>query len=239
MRVTFLAHSGFLVELSDAALLFDFWQETLPPLPRGKPLLVFVSHGHEDHFAPRRIFPLDDGSREIVYLLGKGISLGAGSRRRWALPQDTAAKCRIVRGGEVLEPLPGLSVETLRSTDAGVAYLVTAGGIALFHAGDLNWWHWEGEPPADNAGMAANFRRFLSPLRGRRIDLALFPLDGRLQAAEGWGLRALLETADVRAVIPMHQWGDFSPTARFLAANPQWQDTLLPVAAEGQCWEFP
>ena len=33
MRVTFLDHSGFLAELSSAALLFDWWKGELPPLP--------------------------------------------------------------------------------------------------------------------------------------------------------------------------------------------------------------
>ena len=41
MRVTYLAHSGFLIELSAVSLLFDWWKGSLPPLPEGKPLLVY------------------------------------------------------------------------------------------------------------------------------------------------------------------------------------------------------
>ena len=48
IQVTYLAHSGFLVELDSAALLFDWWKGTLPPLPEDKPLLVFASHRHEE-----------------------------------------------------------------------------------------------------------------------------------------------------------------------------------------------
>ena len=48
MRVTFLAHDGFFIELDQVCLLFDWWKGVLPPLP-DKPLLVFVSHRHEDH----------------------------------------------------------------------------------------------------------------------------------------------------------------------------------------------
>lgn len=50
MRVTFLAHDGFLIELDSVCLLFDWWKGALPPLP-DKPLLVFVSHRHADHFS--------------------------------------------------------------------------------------------------------------------------------------------------------------------------------------------
>lgn len=45
MHVTFLDHSGFLVELPGLTLLFDWWKGDLPPLPSG-PLLVFASHRH-------------------------------------------------------------------------------------------------------------------------------------------------------------------------------------------------
>ena len=69
MRVTFLDHSGFLVETGTAALLFDWWKGTLPDLAPGVPLYVFASHAHPDHFDPR-IFALDDGSRDIRFLLG-------------------------------------------------------------------------------------------------------------------------------------------------------------------------
>ena len=129
-------------------------------------------------------------------------------------------------------------MEALRSTDAGVAYLVTAEGQTIYHAGDLHWWHWEGEPRTDNANMAVNFRHFTEPLRGRRIDLAMVPLDGRLKAAEDWGLCRLLELADLRTVLPMHQWEDYSPTERFRQRHPRWARRILPVTHEGQSWEL-
>ena len=36
MRITFLAHSGFFVELDSMCLLFDYWRGELPPLPEMK-----------------------------------------------------------------------------------------------------------------------------------------------------------------------------------------------------------
>ena len=64
-RVTFLDHSGFLVELPNVTLLFDWWKGELPALRPGVPLLVFSSHRHEDHFKPE-IFALDANA----FLLG-------------------------------------------------------------------------------------------------------------------------------------------------------------------------
>ena len=100
-----------------------------------------------------------------------------------------------------------MTVETLPSTDEGVAWFVTAEGKFIFHAGDLNWWHWEGEDKAWNANMAADFKRYTEPLRGRCADLALLPLDPRLGVPYAyWGLLRFLELMDVRRLLPMHQW---------------------------------
>lgn len=178
MHVTFLDHSGFLVELPGLTLLFDWWKGDLPPLPAG-PLLVFASHRHPDHFDPR-IFALDDGQRDVRFLLGKGIRLTDRNREKWGLSEKAAADCRVLSGGESAFPLPGVTVEALPSTDEGVAFLVTAEGRTVFHAGDLNWWHWEGEDPGWNRNMEVDFRRYAEPLRGRKIDLAMLPLDPRL-----------------------------------------------------------
>lgn len=234
IRVTFLAHSGFLVEGADRCLLFDWWQGELPPLP-DKPLTVFVSHRHEDHFNPR-IFTLDDG-RDVRFVLARDIKLTPRNRERWNLSEETAEKCLALGGGETLAQ-EGLMVEALHSTDEGVAFVVGWDGLTLYHAGDLNWWHWAEEDSAWNRNMECSFKRYMEPLRGRRIDLAMVPLDPRQGEESGWGLAYLLELADVRRVLPMHQWEDFSPTARFCSTHPDWADRITPIARCGQSFEW-
>ena len=236
MRVTFLDHSGFLAELPSAALLFDWWKGELPPLP-DKPLLVFASHRHPDHFDPK-IFALDDGRRGIRFLLGKGIRLTDRNRARWSLTDGTAEKCLILSGGERAEPLPGVTVETLSSTDEGVAFLVTADGQTVFHAGDLNWWHWEGEDPGWNRNMEVDFKRYAEPLRGRRIGLAMLPLDPRLGDDGFRGPKYFLDLADIRRFLPMHQWGDFAFTERFLSEYPRFTDRTVGIRRTGQMFVF-
>jgi len=231
MHVTFLAHSGFLVETEQCVLLFDWWKGELPPLP-DKPLTVFASHRHTDHFSPR-IFTLDDPARDVTYVLSRDIKLSANNRLKWDVSEETAARCRTLGGDEALS-LPGMEVETLRSTDEGVAFVVTCGGKVIYHAGDLNWWHWAGEGDAWNRNMECNFKRYLEPLRGRRINLAMVPLDPRQEAAEDWGLLYLLAVAQVERVLPMHQWEDFSPTARLKSRHPELTETILEITGNGQ-----
>lgn len=236
MRVTFLDHSGFLVESDSAALLFDWWKGELPAIKPGVPLYVFASHVHPDHFDPR-IFALDDGGREARFILGHDIKLSSRNLARWGISPETVEKCRNLRGGETLE-LSGVFVEALPSTDEGEAFLVTVDGRTVFHAGDLNWWHWEGEDKAWNNNMAANFRRYTEPLRGRRIDLAMLPLDPRLGEDGFRGPRYFLETADIRRFLPMHQWGDFGFTEKFLARCPEFGPRTLSVTEEGQVFSL-
>ena len=115
---------------------------------------------------------------------------------------ETAVKCRRCGKREKFAADFGVTVETLPSTDEGVAWFVTAEGKFIFHAGDLNWWHWEGEDKAWNANMAADFKRYTEPLRGRCADLALLPLDPRLGVPYAyWGLLRFLELMDVRHLL--------------------------------------
>ena len=236
MRVTFLAHSGFLVELPSVLLLFDYLGAGLPALP-DKPLLIFASHRHEDHFTPA-IFPLDDGSRETRFLLGKDIKLSQRHLEQWGVSSETAGKCLCLGGNETASPLSGVTVETLPSTDEGVAFLVTCDGQTIFHAGDLNWWHWEGEPKDWNRNMEVNFKRYCEPLRGRRLDLALLPLDPRQERDGFRGAKHFLETAEIRRFIPMHQREKFAFTDDFLAQYPQFRSVTEKVTEAGQIFTF-
>lgn len=232
IRATFLDHSGFLVELADVCLLFDWWKGALPPLPE-KPLAVFVSHRHEDHFSPA-VFSLADGTRPVRFLLGKDIRPTEKNRARWGLTDETLSLCSFLGGNEHAEVFPGVTVETLPSTDEGVAFVVGACGRTVYHAGDLHWWHWEGEDKAWNRNMEVNFQRFLRPLEGRHIDLAMVPLDGRLEDAFDWGLAYFLAHTDTDTVLPMHQWGQFALTERFCALHPELAPRIRPVTAPEQ-----
>ena len=233
IRVTFLEHSGFFLELNTICLLFDWWKGNLPlPLP-DKPLLVFASHHHPDHFQPA-IFSLNSKHRTVQFLMGKDIRLTPSHLKKWGVSEDTAALCHRLGGNQTITPLPGVHVETLPSTDEGVAFLITAEGHNIFHAGDLNWWHWAEEDPAWNADMADNFQYDLQPLEGRAIDLAMFPLDPRLGVDGFRGPAYFLAHTHTAQLLPMHQWGDFAFTTQFLESHPAFGKIVLPITKVGQ-----
>jgi len=227
MRITFLYHSSFLVELEACTLLFDWYSGDFPDIDRSKPLYVFNSHHHGDHYSPE-VFRL--GMENTWYILGSCIRLSAKRKAAFAIDEDHVFR---LGGGRTLE-LGGLHIETLTSTDSGVAFLIEAEGKTIYHAGDLHWWHWEGEPDPWNPDMARKFQSYAEPLRGRRVDLAMLPLDPRLGEAGFWGPRYFLELADIRHFLPMHQWKAYDFTDAFLKAYPQFADRTIPITGPGQ-----
>lgn len=196
-RIVFLAHSGFLVELSDCVFLFDVYRDPRGAAERAlsgaKPVYVFVSHSHGDHFNPR-IY--DWADRAAGYFVHEDCR-----------PRRTVSSVRLMRPGDRLDG-PELTVSMYGSTDEGGSFLVRCGGRTFFHAGDLNWWHWAGEPDEDNDAARDAYFQELDSLDGAAVDVAFFPVDARQAVAREWGVTEFLRRVDVKELlVPMHAFG--------------------------------
>lgn len=206
MKVTFLGHSGFLVELERVCLLFDYWQGALPEPAAGKGLAAFASHAHRDHFNPE-IFAYGARWDRADFVLGNDIRLSARRRAEWGLKDEQVHRLGPDQEGEFQQ----VRVRTLRSTDAGVAFLVEAEGRTIYHAGDLNWWVWAGESQVDNDAMTAAFQREVAKLEGIPIDLAFLTLDGRQKQDAYRGFDYYMRRCRIQKAVPMHSFGDYGP----------------------------
>lgn len=195
MRVTYLGHSGFLLEMEDALLLFDYYQGSLPEMDPEKTLFVFVSHVHYDHYNPD-ILKLRRQRQNIWYLFSDDV------------PMPDEQKQVIRLSPEEERRVNGIRVRTLPSTDEGVAFWIEYHGIVIYHAGDLNWWHWEGEPKSWNRNMEVNFKREIDSMKGRKIDIAFVPLDPRQEEAYYMGMDYFIKNVGANEIYPMHFWGE-------------------------------
>lgn len=210
MKICYLGHSGFLVETESARYLFDYIRGELPEDGEDRPLFVFASHFHGDHFDPR-IFRDPVPSQAKAYILGDDVRTQCHSQCRPFTDRILWAKA-----GDTLSLPGGPEVLCLDSTDSGVAFLVRDPEGAIFHAGDLNWWHWEGEPDEDNQWMAKTYCLEIDKLKEENIQLAFVPLDPRLEEAAGYGLEYFLRTNSCPYVFPMHFWKDYSVIHAFI-----------------------
>ena len=222
MKVTFLGHSGFLTETDDMYLLFDYYKGELPEMDPDKKMCVFVSHAHYDHYG-KEIFRLREKFGEIRYILSSDISA----------PQEEDILS--VRPNENVETL-GLQIRTLRSNDEGVAFLVKDKDRTIYHAGDLNWWHWEGEPEEYNKMMRRSYQSEVNKLQKEKIDLAFVPVDPRLGEQYCWGLDCFMKRTDTKRVFPMHFWGTYDIFDRLMLekCTKEYQDRIVRIEREGQ-----
>lgn len=202
MKITFLKHSGFLIKTDYYQLIFDFVEGTLPALDTKKQTVFFVSHRHGDHFS-KRIY---DYQNQASYVLSFDIT---------DLPQNNF----IVLEAHQKKNWRGLQIETLRSTDEGVAYVVSVEGKTIYHAGDLHLWLWEAEnkqEEQENLQMQQRYTHEINRLKGRDLDVAFLVLDPRQEKEGVVGMQQFLSKIDVKHVFPMHQWKKFDFVDTFL-----------------------
>lgn len=184
MKITYLYHSGFIIELKNHLLLFDYYQGDLPKLNPNKPLYIFVSHVHHDHYN-QAIYDIKHPN--ITYIID----------------------CNIDNIGIKVSPgkdykIDDLHVKTLLSTDEGVAFVVKVEDKYIYHAGDLHWWHWDGEPDEDNNYQAITFKNEINKIKDITFDLMMIPLDPRLEKSTSWGMDYILTHVNAKYVLPMH-----------------------------------
>lgn len=220
MNITYIGHSSFLVETRSCYYLFDYYRGRLPALDKKKPVLVFFSHAHQDHYNPQ-IFSLlqEQGVEQITAVLANDIS-----RRRYP---SGGVECIRVRHDETYELPWDTGLRTLLSTDSGVAFLLTCPEGTIYHAGDLNDWVWEGEPEQENRQMTGSYRHEIQKLKDIFIDVAFVPLDPRQENYYAEGMLYFLKTVKVKKVYPMHYWDKPEIIDRFLAEYPQYRDQVV------------
>lgn len=215
IKVTYLDHSGFVVVLPEVITVFDYYRDPANALPRllkeyeDRPIVFFVSHSHADHYTPD-IFNMAQNRRR-VYIVSNDVPANG---------IDSRLEVQGVSPGDELENLPGdLRIKVYGSTDRGVSFLVTArDGRTIFHAGDLNYWHWNEEATPAEVRKAYNeyvkvMHRILDDVKA--IDIVFFPVDPRLGQDYAEGARLFLENINVRYFFPMHFWGDYKAGCDF------------------------
>ena len=142
---------------------------------------------------------------------------------------------------EIRQNIPDdLEIETLRSTDAGVAFYVKTNGASFYHAGDLNNWKWDGAGELVNGIMDVNYKNQIKKLAKKDINLAFVPFDPKLGMYQSLGMEYFLENTNAEYVFPMHMWQDYSGIQPFIKrlSNQAMADRIVPIVHENQVFEI-
>lgn len=207
MKITYLSHSGFLVELQHSYLLFDYYRGEIPELNKSKVLYIFVSHKHEDHYS-FSIWNLKDEYPKVKYILSKDVPFTENVRKKRGLTDDILPHTLRVNGNNHYS-FDELEISTLKSTDAGVAFLVETEGVKIYHSGDLNLWAWKDADEEYNRKMRQLYCMQIDKMKDEIPDVAFFPLDSRQEEYAYEGLDYFRKMVDARHIFPMHTWGKY------------------------------
>ncbi len=240
IEIWYLYHSGFAVKIGQKLLIFDYYSNkaanSLPCLYNGVfnpedfrdlDIFIFVSHIHHDHFNPI-IFTWMEQNPNIHIIISSDVE---GYRANANL---TIAET------EMSYVIDDIIIETLTSSDEGIAFLVKTEGVSLFHAGDLHWWHWDGEKETINKQMEYQFKTQIQKLENQHIDIAFLVADPRQEDFALLGLEWFLKKISCSHVFPMHFSDNYSIMERIdkISSSNQRSFIMHLISRRGQHFLF-
>mgnify|MGYP000733729961 FL=1 len=206
MKGIYIYHSGFALLDEGGTVIIDYYKDSADRplmgvvhgelLSRPGKLYVLASHVHADHFNPE-VLTWKEMRSDIQYLFSKDI-LENGKA-------GLLDACYLDKGNVWTDGV--LEVEAFGSTDAGVSFLLRWDGKTIFHAGDLNNWHWKEESTEEEVREAE--RAYFDELdalarRTDRMDLVMLPVDPRLGEDYMLGAKQFVDKFRVDRFVPMH-----------------------------------
>ncbi len=155
-----------------------------------------ATHFHPDHFSPE-IFKWKLHRPDIKYILSKDIL-----RHNRAHKDDAIY---IAKGASYSDDK--VCIQAFGSTDVGVSWYIETEGKRLFHAGDLNNWHWVEECTKEKSMQYE--KAYLGELKDickvvKSLDVAMFPVDFRLGKEYMRGPLQFLDKIKTKLFVPMH-----------------------------------
>jgi L-ascorbate metabolism protein UlaG (beta-lactamase superfamily) len=240
MQITYIHHSGYLIESDGFSILIDFYKDSKRKdgtfwvkdylLNKNETLYVLSSHSHGDHFNPE-ILTWKKQKENIHYIFSKEI-LDSGS----AKPEDACYLDKFCTFEDT-----NLKVQAFGSTDIGHSFLLYVEGKNVFHAGDLNNWHWNEEVSAEEALVYEN--NFLHELKLlveqiKHFYVAMFPIDPRLGKDYMHGAQQFVSQIQTDYFLPMHFGDNFDKANAFALIAAQFGCKFLSLSHRGESFQL-
>jgi L-ascorbate metabolism protein UlaG (beta-lactamase superfamily) len=197
--IRYLGHSGWALKTKNHFLIFDY-VESERKAPRGSHphevlnlselegnnVSVFVSHEHPDHYSPA-IFNWSKVIENINYVLG------------WKPEIEPSF---IYMAPREKKSIGDMEISTIKSTDAGVGFLVKVDGLVIFHGGDHAYW----------GGSINSFVEEITYLAEAEnefdiVFLALTTGAGQRDESITKGIFCAIEKLQPKVMFPMHASG--------------------------------
>ena len=212
-KITYLFHSGWLVETKNETILIDYipsedlnldsvlFKKFTKAIAEGKNSFILITHDHYDHFHK----PLLNWNKKL-----KGITTILG----WDYHISNNNSVIKLNGRDSTK-VNNVKITSHPSTDAGSGFLISTKNLTFYHAGDHAAW--------DTDALTAYSKEvdFVRSL-ARNIDIAFFPIArgklGGCKVTESItnGTILAIKNLQPRFVFPMHlQCNDLKPYRQF------------------------
>lgn len=218
IEITYIFHNCFILKLPDMTFLFDYpaaqyLDETrriaIISQIQNTDLYLFSSHNHADHFN-RNSMVLSPYTKSLTCILSKDIV-----KKNRQFKENPL--CHIAEADQSYT-INDFTVDTFRSNDEGVAFLIHLGPLHIYFGGDLANWHWEDLNKQEIRLLVDYFGEVLEKIKQQPIQIAFSNTDQRL--ANWAGAAQFMEIVKPRLFVPMHTFGETQSIAKFLNENP-------------------
>lgn len=195
-------------------------------------MYVLCTHSHADHFN-QEVLIWDKKKSDITYIFSKEIE----DTFKETLKED---KVHYLDKLQLFE-VENVSIKAFGSTDAGASFYIQHKDKKIFHAGDLNNWHWNEEVSKEDSLIYEN--QYICELElvaeeVKELDIAMFPIDPRLGKDFMLGGEQFVNKIKTNNLLPLH-FGDnyelikqFEPIAQAVNCN------LLHLEHTGQSFKI-
>ena len=239
MILDYIYHSGFALEAEGVTVIIDYYKDSSEAehsvhdylLQKPGKLYVLATHFHPDHFN-REILTWKEQRPDIRYIFSKDIL-----KHRRASAEDAT----YINKGDTYED-EHIRIQAFGSTDVGISFLIDLQGRRLFHAGDLNNWHWSEESTEEEIRKAnGDFLAEVKYLKEKApdIDLVLFPVDRRMGKDYMKGAKQVIEQIKTTIFVPMHFSEDYQGGNAFRQFAESKGCRFLSIAHRGESFELP
>lgn len=222
MEIRQLSNSGFAVAHKRGVLLLDCYnykrweRRLLPYFHICSDFTALFTHSHGDHWSPV--------TANVIRQLGGDVA-GWSGIEGIDIPLEK---------GDV-RVFNDIRVTAFGSTDEGLSFHMLWDGHSLFHAGDLNFWHWRSESTAAEVNEAetlftAELNDIAAAIPAGTIDVAFFPVDPRMGDGYWEGAVRFASTLRPRYLFPMHFGESFSAPQAFY-------DAMAASAPDTKIWK--
>lgn len=217
MKLTYIYHSGFAIEGDGFTIIIDYYKDSSGNekegivhntlLKKEGKLYILSTHSHADHFN-NEVLKWKYEHPNTIYIFSRDIRKYRKAKEKDAIYLDKLDTYKD----------DTLYIKAFGSTDLGISFLIKIKDKTIFHAGDLNNWHWNEESTHEEiqeAESAYNKELNLLAENVKHLDLAIFPIDPRLGKDYMKGAEQFIKTIKTDIFVPMHFGEEYKSSEAF------------------------